>query len=45
MDERQQLEQAIAVQESLHGTMDDAVIDASIAIAWLLPDVIAALPN
>ncbi|HSG24592.1 MAG TPA: adenylate/guanylate cyclase domain-containing protein, partial [Anaerolineales bacterium] len=31
MDERQQLEQAIAVQESLRGTIDDAIIDAAIA--------------
>ena len=29
--ERQQLEQAIAAQESLRGTVDDAIIDATIA--------------
>ena len=32
MDERQQLEQAIAAQESLHGTLDDAIIDKTIAM-------------
>jgi predicted ATPase/class 3 adenylate cyclase len=31
MDKHQQLEQAIAVQERLRGTMDDAIIDAAIA--------------
>jgi class 3 adenylate cyclase/predicted ATPase len=31
MTERQQLEQAIAAQESLRGTLDDAIIDATIA--------------
>lgn len=30
MSNRQQLEQAIAIQESLRGTIDDAVIDATI---------------
>jgi class 3 adenylate cyclase/tetratricopeptide (TPR) repeat protein len=30
-DHRRQLEQAIAVQESLRGTVDDAIIDATIA--------------
>jgi class 3 adenylate cyclase/tetratricopeptide (TPR) repeat protein len=30
MDERQQLEQAIVAQESLRGTIDDAIIDAAI---------------
>ena len=31
MNERNQLEQAIAAQESLRGSLDDAVIDAAIA--------------
>ena len=31
MSNRQQLEQAIAVQESLRGTIDDAIIDATIS--------------
>jgi class 3 adenylate cyclase/predicted ATPase len=31
MDKRQQLEQAIAVQESLRGSVDDSIIDATIA--------------
>ena len=31
MDERQQLEQAIAAQESLRGTLDDVIVDAAIA--------------
>jgi class 3 adenylate cyclase len=31
MNERNQLEQAIAAQESLRGTLDDAIIDAAIA--------------
>ena len=30
-NERQQIEQAITAQESLRGTVDDSVIDASIA--------------
>ncbi len=40
MDERQQLEQAIAVQESLRGTLDDAIIDATTAA---LKEKLAAL--
>ncbi len=31
MSNRQQLEQAIAIQESLRGTIDDAIVDATIA--------------
>ena len=31
MSNRQQLEQAIAVQENLRGMIDDAIIDATIA--------------
>ena len=31
ISERQQLEQAIAAQESLRGTLDDGTIDATIA--------------
>ena len=31
MDERRQLKEAIAVQESLRGSVDDAIIDATIA--------------
>ena len=31
MDERLQLEEAIAVQESLRGTVEDAIIDAAIS--------------
>ena len=30
MPDRRQLEQAIAVQESLRGTIDDAILDATI---------------
>ncbi len=40
MTERQQLEQAIAAQESLRGTLDDAIIDATIAT---LKEKLAAL--
>jgi class 3 adenylate cyclase/tetratricopeptide (TPR) repeat protein len=32
MDERQRIEQAIAAQESLRGTMDDSIIDEAIVI-------------
>jgi class 3 adenylate cyclase len=40
MTERQQLEQAITAQESLRGTLDDAIIDATIAT---LKEKLAAL--
>ena len=40
MDDRHQLEQAIAAQESLRGTLDDAVIDATIS---LIKEKLAAL--
>ena len=39
-NERQQIEQAITAQESLRGTVDDSVIDASIAT---LKEKLAAL--
>jgi len=42
MNERQQLEQAIAAQESLRGTLDDTVIDATIAA---IKDKLAALES
>jgi len=42
MNERQQLEQAIAAQESLRGTLDDAIIDATIAT---LKEKLAALES
>ena len=45
MTKRQQLEQAIAVQESLRGTIDDAIIDATIhALRAQLDTLEPALP-
>ena len=44
MDERRQLEEAIAVQESLRGTVDDAIIDATIATLREKLAVIEASP-
>ncbi len=41
-NERQQLEQAIAAQESLRGTVDDAIIDATIET---LEEKLAALDS
>jgi len=42
---RQQLEQAIAIQESLHGTVDDAVIDVTIeALRIQLNELEPSLP-
>ena len=44
MDERRQLEEAIAVQESLRGTVEDAIIDATIATLREKLAVIEASP-